>query len=241
RTAQYLHLLSNTSSVTPLDVWTPSWPFIKPQLSDQYSLGYFRNFMDQAYSLETEIYYKTVDNRIDYIDGSELIGQNTIETEILNGEMRAYGLELLLRKNHGDLTGWISYTLSKSEQRTPGGNAGGPGINSGEWYNSYHDRTHDLSVTGMYRLNDAWSFGANLVFQTGRPVTYPNGQFIYEGLSIATYADRNSDRLPAYHRMDFSVTHKPKGNKDKRVQGEWVLSVYNLYHRKNAASISFGQ
>ena len=241
RTAQYLHLLSNTSSVTPLDVWTPSGPFIKPQLSDQYSLGYFRNFMDQAYSLETEIYYKTVDNRIDYIDGSELIGQNTIETEILNGEMRAYGLELLLRKNHGDLTGWISYTLSKSEQRTPGGNAGGPGINSGEWYNSYHDRTHDLSVTGMYRLNDAWSFGANLVFQTGRPVTYPNGQFIYEGLSIATYADRNSDRLPAYHRMDFSVTHKPKGNKDKRVQGEWVLSVYNLYHRKNAASISFGQ
>ncbi|MEM1002707.1 MAG: TonB-dependent receptor, partial [Bacteroidota bacterium] len=115
RAAQYIHLLSNTSSVTPLDVWTPSGPFIEPQLSNQYALGYFRNFMDKSYSLELEAYYKTVDNRIDYIDGSELIGQNTIETEILNGEMRAYGLEFLLRKNEGDFTGWIAYTLSKSE------------------------------------------------------------------------------------------------------------------------------
>lgn len=241
RTAQYLHLLSNTTTVTPLDVWTPSGPFIKPQLSDQYALGYFRNFLDKTYSLEVEAYYKTVDNRIDYIDGSELIGQNTIETEILNGEMRSYGLELLLRKNYGDLTGWIGYTLSKSQQRTPGGVAGGPGINSGDWYNSNFDRTHDVSLTGLYKINEAWSLGTNLVFQTGRPVTYPNGQYFYEGRSIATYGPRNANRLPAYHRMDLSITHRPKRNQTKKFRGEWVLSVYNLYHRKNAASISFGQ
>ncbi|TAI48753.1 TonB-dependent receptor [Flagellimonas allohymeniacidonis] len=241
RAAQYIHLLSNTSSVTPLDVWTPSGPFIKPQLSNQYALGYFQNFLDKSYSLEVEAYYKTVNNRIDYIDGSELIGQNTIETEILNGEMRAYGLELLLRKNEGDLTGWIAYTLSKSEQRTPGGMAGGPGINGGNWYNTFFDRTHDISITGSYRWNDQWSFGANLIFQTGRPVTFPNGQYQYEDLSIASYAPRNSDRLPAYHRMDVSATFKPRKYQNKRFKGEWVLSIYNLYHRKNAASISFGQ
>ncbi|MET1259314.1 TonB-dependent receptor [Flagellimonas sp. DF-77] len=241
RAAQYIHLLSNTSSVTPLDVWTPSGPFIEPQLSNQYAIGYFRNFKDKEYSLELEAYYKTVDNRIDYIDGSELIGQNTIETEILNGEMRAYGLEFLLRKNEGDLTGWLAYTLSKSEQRTLGGAAGGPGINNGDWYNTFFDRTHDISLTTAYRYNEQWSFGANMVFQTGRPVTYPNGQYQYEGLSIASYAPRNSDRLPAYHRVDVSATYKPKKYQNKRFKGEWVLSIYNLYHRKNAASISFGQ
>ncbi|WP_350285924.1 TonB-dependent receptor [uncultured Croceitalea sp.] len=241
RTAQYIHLLSNTSSVTPLDVWTPSGKFIKPQLSNQYAVGYFRNFKDKAYSMEVEAYFKNVDNRIDYIDGSDLIGQNTIETEILNGEMRAYGLEFLLRKNEGDFTGWLAYTLSKSEQRTPGGTAGGPGINNGDWYNTFFDRTHDISVSGAYRLNDSFSFGANLVFQTGRPVTYPNGQYEYEGLSIASYAARNSDRLPAYHRMDLSLTYRPKKNKTRKWKNEWVLSIYNIYNRKNAASVSFGQ
>ncbi|MGI9551871.1 MAG: TonB-dependent receptor plug domain-containing protein, partial [Aurantibacter sp.] len=241
RAAQYIHLLSNTSSATPLDVWTPSGKFIKPQLSDQYALGYFRNFKDQTYSLETEVYYKTVDNRIDYIDGSELIGQNTIETEILNGESRAYGLEFLLRKNEGKLTGWLAYTLSKSEQRTPGGKAGGLGISNGKWYNTPYDRTHDISISGAYALNDKFSFGANFVFQTGRPVTYPNGQYEYDGLSIASYADRNTDRLPVYHRLDLSLNYKPNRKPHKRLKGEWVLGIYNLYSRKNAASISFGQ
>ncbi|MFS4468348.1 TonB-dependent receptor [Maribacter sp. 2210JD10-5] len=241
RAAQYIHLLSNTSSVTPLDVWTPSGKYISPQLSNQYALGYFRNFKDKMYSLEVEAYYKNVDNRIDYLDGSDLIGQNTIETEILNGESRAYGLEFLLRKNEGKFTGWIAYTLSKAEQRTPGGNAGGLGINNGQWYNTAFDRTHDVSVSGSYKLNDKWSFGANLVFQTGRPVTYPNGQYEYEGLSIASYSDRNSDRLPTYHRLDVSVNYKPNRKPNNRFKGEWVLGIYNLYNRKNAASVSFGQ
>ncbi|MEW7279245.1 TonB-dependent receptor [Aquimarina sp. 2201CG1-2-11] len=241
RTAQYIHLLSNTVSVTPLDVWTPSGKFIKPQLSDQYALGYFKNFKDNNYSLEVEAYYKTIENRIDYIDGSDLIGQNNIETEILNGESRAYGLEFLLRKNKGDFTGWIAYTVSKSEQRTLGENVAGPGINEGKWYNTPHDRTHDLSITGIYKLSDKWTLSSNLVFQTGRPVTYPNGQYQYEDLSIASYSERNSNRLPEYHRLDISATYSPNKKPDRRWKGEWVFSVYNAYNRRNAASISFGQ
>ncbi len=241
RAAQYIHLLSNTSAVTPIDVWTPSGKYIKPQLSDQFALGYFRNFKDKMYSMEMETFYKTVDNRIDYIDGSDLIGNNTIEREVLSGESRAYGLELLLRKNEGAFTGWLAYTLSKSEQRTPGGNAGGPGINNGEWYSTPYDRTHDISLTGAYQLTDKWSFGANAIFQTGRPVTYPNGQYQYEGVSIASYSDRNADRLPAYYRLDVSATYRPNRRPDKRWKGEWVFGIYNVFNRKNAASISFGQ
>ena len=241
KSSQYLHLLSNTSSVTPLDVWTPSGKYIKPQLSNQYAIGYYKNFKDNKYSLEVETYYKTIKNRIDYIDGSNLIGTNTIETEILNGESRAYGLELLLRKNTGKFTGWFAYTLSKSEQRTLGGNAGGPGINNGQWYNTAYDRTHDFSLTGTYKLSDKWSFSGNLVYQTGRPVTYPNGQYQHDGLSIASYSNRNESRLPAYHRLDISAIYTPNRKPDKRWKGEWVFGIYNVYNRKNAAAISFNQ
>lgn len=241
RTAQYIHLLSNTLSVTPLDVWTPSGKFIKPQLSDQYAIGYFRNFNDQRYSLEVEAYYKTVANRIDYVDGSDLIGQNTIETEILNGEMRAYGLEFLFRKTKGDFKGWLAYTISKAEQRTPGGAAGGPGINNGNWYYAPQDRTHDVSLTTSYKLNSKWGFGANLIYQTGRPVTYPDGQYSYEDLNIASFSDRNASRLTDYHRIDISATYVPNRKPEKRWKGEWVFGIYNIYNRRNAASISFGQ
>lgn len=241
RTAQYIHLLSNTVAVTPLDVWAPSGTFIKPQLSNQYALGYVRRFKDKAFTLEVETYFKTVANRIDYIDGAELIAQNNIETEILNGESRAYGVEFLLRKTKGDFTGWIAYTLSKSEQRTPGGAAGGLGINNGEWYNTPYDRTHDFSFTGSYQLNRKWSFGANLIFQTGRPVTYPNGQYTFENLRIASFSSRNADRLTPYHRLDLSATWVPNKKSENKWKGEWVFGFYNVYNRRNAASISFGQ
>ncbi|MEO0556079.1 MAG: TonB-dependent receptor [Bacteroidota bacterium] len=241
RIAQYLHLISNTTSATPLDVWAPSGQFLDPQIANQYAFGYFTNFSDNMFSVEAEAYYKTIDNRVDYIDGAELVAQNTIETEILIGESRAYGLELLLRKNSGRLTGWLAYTLSKSEQQTPGGAIGGLGINNGEWYSTPWDRTHDLSLTGSYRLNDKWRIGANFTFQTGRPVTYPNGQFQYNGLSIATYSERNADRLPAYHRLDISATLTPRNSKKRKLSGEWVFSIYNAYNRRNAASITFGQ
>jgi hypothetical protein len=241
RMAQYLHLISNTSSVTPLDVWAPSGKFIKPQLADQYAVGYFKNINESNYSFSAETYYKNIANRLDYIDGSDLIAQDYIETQLLNGKMRAYGLELQLQKNIGKLTGWIAYTLSKSEQQTKGGNAGGFGINKGEWYNTSFDRPHDISVTGNYKLNDKWQFGANAIYQTGRPVTYPNGQYQYQGISIASYSDRNADRLPAYHRLDISATLTPRKNKGRKWKSEWIFGVYNLYNRKNAASISFRQ
>ncbi len=242
RMAQYLHLLSNTNSPTPLDVWTPSGKYIKPQLLNQYALGYFKSIRDGEYSLETEVFYKDIENRIDYIDGADLIANNAIEQDILNGEARAYGLEFLLRKNEGKFKGWLAYTLSKSEQRTPGRTAQEPGINNNEWYSTPYDKTHDISFNGSYELNKKWKFGTNFVFQTGQPTNYPTGQFEYQGLVVPVFdGSRNSERLPAYHRVDVSATLTPRKNKNRKWQGEWVFSIYNLYNRRNAASITFGQ
>ena len=249
RLAQYLHLLSNTSSPTPLDVWTPSGPFTKPQLLDQYAFGYFKNINDGDFSLETEVFYKDVQNRIDYIDGANLIANNAIEQVILNGEARAYGLEFLLRKNEGKLQGWLAYTLSKSEQRTPGrapvidnGRSNvETGINFGNWYNTPYDKTHDISLFLSYDLTDKWSFSGNFTYQTGQPTNYPVGQFEFQDLTVPYYGLRNSQRLPAYNRLDLSATLKPKKNKNRKLKGEWVFSLYNVYNRRNAASINFRQ
>jgi hypothetical protein len=241
RMTQYLQLITNTASPTPLDVWTPSDQYIQPQILDQVAVGYFKNFNNDNYSLEVESYYKKTKNRIDYIDGADLIANEAIEQIILNGEMRAYGLEVLLRKNTGKLKGWIAYTLSKSEQRTPGRNATETGINEGNWYRSGYDKLHNLSITSTYEHNKKWTFGANFVLQTGQPVTYPNGQYEYQGITIPSYGLRNGNSLPVYHHLDVSATYIPKPNKKKNWQGEWVFSVYNLYGRKNAASISFRQ
>jgi outer membrane receptor protein involved in Fe transport len=249
RLSQYLHLLSNTSSPTPLDVWTPSGPYIKPQLLDQYAFGYFKNLRDGAYGLETEIFYKDIENRIDYIDGANLIANDAIEQVILNGEARAYGLELMLRKNEGDLTGWLSYTLSKSEQRTTGRTSTvdngrsnlESGINFGNWYNTPYDKTHDISLYGSYQLNEKWRFNSNFIFQTGQPTNYPVGQFEFEGIIVPFYGLRNQERLPTYHRMDISASLTPRKNKNRKLQTEWVFSIYNLYNRMNAASINFRQ
>jgi hypothetical protein len=241
RMTQYLHLLSNTSSPTPLDVWTPSGKYAKPQILDQIAVGYFRNFSNNKYSLELESFFKTVKNRIDYIDGANLIANDAIEQVILNGDARAYGLELLLRKNEGQFTGWLAYTLSKSEQQTKGRTVNEAGINNGEWYNTPYDKTHDISFTGSYELTKKWSFNANFLFQTGQPVTYPNGQYEYNGIRIPSYTNRNEFRLPTYHRLDISANYTPNPNKVKGFKGEWVFGIYNLYNRRNAASISFSQ
>lgn len=241
RMSQYIHLISNTSSATPLDVWAPSGKYIKPQLLDQYAIGYFRNFKNKEYSLETEVFYKDVQNRIDYIDGADLIGNNAIEQVILNGKSRAYGWEVLLRKNTGKLSGFIAYTLSRSEQQTPGRTEFETGINNGEWYKTPYDKVHDLSITASYELSPKWNFGAIFSLQSGRPVTYPNGYYEYQGVHVPSYSLRNENRLPAYHHLDISATYTPKPEKTKGWQSEWVFSVYNLYNRKNAASISFRQ
>ena len=241
RMVQYLQLISNTSSPTPLDVWTPSDAYIKPQIADQVALGYFKNFANDNYSLEVEGYYKKVQNRIDYIDGADLIANNALEQVILNGQMRSYGLEVMIKKNEGRLNGWISYTLSKSQQQTPGRTATESGINNGQWYNSAYDKTHNLAVTSSYLLNEKWSFGANFSLQTGQPITYPNGQYQYLGITVPSYGLRNENRLPAYHHLDISATLTPRKNNNRNWKGEWVFSIYNLYNRKNAAAINFRQ
>ncbi len=241
RMVQYLQLISNTSSPTPLDVWTPSDAYIKPQIADQVALGYFKNFANDNYSLEVEGYYKKVQNRIDYIDGADLIANNALEQVILNGQMRSYGLEVMIKKNEGRLNGWISYTLSKSQQQTPGRTATESGINNGQWYNSVYDKTHNLAVTSSYSLNEKWSFGANFSLQTGQPITYPNGQYQYLGITVPSYGLRNENRLPAYHHLDISATLTPRKNNNSNWKGEWVFSIYNLYNRKNAAAINFRQ
>lgn len=241
RMVQYLQLVSNTASPTPLDVWTPSDSYIKPQIADQFAVGYFTNFKDDAYSLEVESYYKKIKNRMDYIDGADLIANEAIEQVVLNGEMRSYGLEFMLRKNTGKLSGWIAYTLSRSEQRTPGRTATETGINNGNWYRSAYDKTHNLAVTGSYKYNKKWNFGANFTLQTGQPITYPNGQYTYQGITVPSYGLRNENNLPLYHHLDISATLTPKHNEAKKWKGEWVFSIYNLYARKNAASISFRQ
>ena len=242
RMTQYLHLLSNTNAPTPLDVWTPSGKYIKPQLLDQYALGYFRNFEDGEYVVETEVFYKKIKNRIDYIDGANLIANNAIEQDILKGEARAYGLEFLIRKNKGSFKGWLAYTLSKSEQRTKGRTPEETGINNGAWYNTPYDKTHDISFNGSYQLNTKWKFGANFVFQTGQPTNYPTGQFEYQGVIVPIYDGlRNDQRLPTYHRIDVSAILTSRKNKQRKWKSEWVFSIYNLYNRKNAASIAFAR
>jgi len=249
RLAQYLHLLSNTSSPTPLDVWTPSGPFVKPQLLDQYAFGYFKDIKSGDYTIESEVFYKEIQNRIDYIDGANLIANDAIEQVILSGEARAYGLEFLARKNVGNLQGWLAYTLSKSEQRTPGRTLETDngrstletGINYSNWYNTPFDKTHDISLFLSYDLNEKWSFSSNFVYQTGQPTNYPIGQFEFQELVVPYYGLRNKQRLPTYNRLDIAATLTPKKNKDRKIKNEWVFSLYNVYNRRNAASISFRQ
>ncbi len=239
RMVQYLQLVSNTASPTPLDIWTPSDQYIKPQIADQVAIGYFRNFKDDMYSLEIESFYKKVKNRIDYIDGADLIANNAIEQVVLNGQLRTYGLELMLRKNTGKINGWIAYTLSNSEQQTPGRTPTESGINNGNWYKSGYHKLHNLAVTANYSLNPKWSFGGNFILQSGQPVTFPDGQYEYQGIVVPSYGPRNKNNLPLYHHLDISATYIPKPTKRKGWQGEWVFSIYNIYNRKNAASISF--
>ncbi len=239
RINQYIHLLSNSNTPTPLDIWAPSGKYIQPQQGDQVSFGYVNNQIQKDYSLETEVFYKKINNRIDYIDGAELIANDAIEKVILSGESRAYGLEFLFRKNKGKFTGWLAYTLSRSEQKTPGRTPQETGINNGNWYNTAWDKTHDISLVGNYEFSKKWSFNASFVYQTGRPATYPISVYRYNSFEIPNYRSRNANRLPSFHHLDISATLTPKKNQNRNWKSEWIFSIYNLYNRRNAASISF--
>lgn len=239
RMSQYLHLLSNTNSPTPLDIWTPSGKYIKPQISDQVAAGYFVDFNDNEYTLEVENFYKFTQNRIDYIDGANLIANNTIEQVILRGKAKAYGMEFLLRKNRGKLKGWVAYTLSESLQKTKPVTMDGPGINNGKWYSTPFDKTHDLSIVSTLQLGKKWTFNVNFIAQTGQPVTFPSGQYTYNNTTVPSYFERNKNRLPTYHRLDASFNWTPNITKNKGYKGELVIGCYNVYNRRNASSISF--
>ncbi len=235
RTSQNLHLISNTSASTPLDVWMPSTNNIKPQLADQIALGYFRNFFnDNAYEGSIEVYYKDMKNQIDYIDGANLFLNDLIEGELMNGKGRAYGAEFYLKKSKGSFTGWISYTLARTERKVNG-------INNNEWYPTRFDKAHNLNIVGMFTLNSHLEFGATFVYGTGTPTTFPTNRIEYEGYIFPhnVYGTRNNARIPAYHRLDFSATIHLKDKKEGKYKHNIVLSAYNVYAHRNPFSIYF--
>ncbi len=237
RMAQYIHLLSNTTASSPLDVWTPSTNNIKPQIADQVALGYFRNFKDNAYEASVEVYYKDLQNQVDFIPNANLLLNENIEGELLYGKGRAYGVEWYIKKNTGRLTGWLSYTLARTERLING-------VNRNEWHPTRFDRTHNLNVSAIYQLNKRWSFSSNFVLQSGTPATFPTDRVEFQGYTSLPYIgdySRNNVRIPAYHRLDVSATLQGKPGKlfKRPFEKYWVFSVYNLYNRRNPYSTFF--
>jgi CarboxypepD_reg-like domain/TonB-dependent Receptor Plug Domain len=232
RNVQNLHLLTNATSASPTDLWLPSTNNIKPEISDQVAIGYYKNFKDAQYEFSVESYYKTMQNQIDYKNAANTFGNDNVESELLYGSGRAYGIELLLKKKTGKFTGWIGYTLSKVEKKFAD-------INQGNYFNAKQDRTHDISLVGMYTLNSRWSFSATWVYNTGNAVTFPSGKYNVNGQNVFLYTERNGYRMPAYHRLDLGATLEGKHNKNRRFQSSWTFGVYNAYNRANAFSIDF--
>ncbi len=230
RNVQNLHLLSNSTSGNPTDLWIPSSNNVKPELADQVSLGYYHNFNDNKYEFSVESYYKKLLNQIDYKHGAELMFNENVESQILFGKGRAYGLEFFLKKKFGRLNGWISYTLSRTERKFDA-------INNGNYFPAKQDRTHDISVVGMFELNRKWTFSATWVYYTGNAVTFPTGKYAVEGRTMFYYSDRNADRMPAYHRLDLGATWVRK--KTEKFESSWNFSLYNAYGRENPYTITF--
>lgn len=231
RNTQNLHLMSNSTGGNPTDQWLGNSYNTKPEIADQISFGYSRNFNNNNYEFNTEVYYKDMQNQIDYKDGADIQTVADIESELLYGKGRAYGWELLFKKKTGKLTGWVGYTLSKTERKING-------INNNEWYNARQDKTHDLSLVGIYELSKRWTLSTTFVYQTGNAVTFPTGKFNLNGVTVYQYANRNANRLPAYHRLDFGATYEKK-KPGKRFQSSWNFGLYNVYGRENAYTITF--
>ncbi len=232
RTTQNLHLLSNSTSSNPTDVWIPSSNNVKPEIADQVSVGYYRNLHDNQYEFSSELYYRKMQNQIDYKNGAQLIANEYVESQLIFGRGRAYGLELFFKKKYGRFNGWISYTLSRTERLFDG-------VNNNSWYPANQDRTHNISVVGIYKLSKKWTFSADFVYYTGNAVTWPSGKYEVNGQVAFLYTERNGYRMPAYNRLDAGFTLQ--GKKTKKFDSNWNFSVYNLYGRENPYSISFQQ
>ena len=227
RNRQYIHLLSNATSSTPTDLWIPSSENILPEISDQVSLGYFQNFNDNMFETSVEVYYKDLQNQIEYKNGADILLNEDVESQLVFGTGYAYGAEFLVKKSLGKLTGWVGYTWSRTMREFDE-------INDGMAFPARQDRTHDVSVVAVYEPNPQWSFSGSWVYYTGDAVTFPSGSYVLNGELVPLYTERNGYRMPDYHRLDLSATWYGK-NPDTN----WNLSIYNAYNRKNAYSIDF--
>jgi outer membrane receptor protein involved in Fe transport len=230
RNVQHLHILSNSTASSPSDQWIGNSYNIKPEISDQYSIGYVNTLNQNMFEMSTELYYKNLQNQLDYVDGAEVNTLADVESALLYGVGRAYGFEWLLKKKEGLFTGWVSYTLSKTERKING-------INQNNWYNAKQDRTHDIAVVGIYTINSKWSVSGVFVYNTGDAVTFPTGKYAFQGQTLYQYASRNANRMPDNHRLDISVTYDKK--RKKKIQESWNFSLYNVYGRENAYRITF--
>ena len=232
RIYQFIHLLSNSTSSTPTDVWLPSSDNVKPQVSDQWSVGYFRNSRNNEFEASVETYYKNLQNQIDYRNGADLIFNSTVEAELVYGRGWAYGAEFLFRKNYGRLTGWLAYTLSRTMRQFDLIDEGAP-------FPARQDQLHDISIVTMYDLSRKLKISATWVYNTGNAVTFPNGKYVIDGRTVGYYTKRNGYRMPDYHRLDLGLTWIRK--QSAKFESSWNFSVYNAYGRENAYFISFRQ
>jgi hypothetical protein len=232
RNTQNLHLMSNSTATSPTDLYIMNSNNTKPEIADQFSLGYFNNFKNDNYEFSAEVYYKKMQNQIDYRSGTDLRGNQNVEADLVYGQGRSYGIELFLKKKYGDFNGWVGYTLSKTERQFDL-------INQGNWFNALQDRTHDVEVVGIYKASKRWTFSSTFVYNTGNAVTYPNGKYQLNGSTVFYYSERNAYRAPAYHRLDLAANLEPKIVPNKKYQSSWSFSIYNAYARKNAFAIDF--
>nr|MBP7497486.1 TonB-dependent receptor [Bacteroidales bacterium] len=234
RSIQYMQLATNSTGGMPLDVWFPCSPNVNPQKADQLAIGYFRNFYNNSIESSVETYYKKMYDVIDFKDHPELLMNPRMEGEIRTGSADAYGIELMVKKNNGKLTGWVSYTLSKVTRKIPA-------INDGKRYPAPYDKPNNINIILSYQLNNKTSFSANWIYASGAPITFPVASFFYNNTYNKIYSSRNGYRMRDYHRLDLSVTIKGKEKPGRLWQGEWVFSVYNAYGRHNDWIINFTQ
>lgn len=234
RMYQYLQLASNSTTGTPMDIYFPASNNIKPQFADQVALGYFHNLAEDTYELSAEVYYKFMQNQIDFRDNASLLLNEHLEREVLSGTGEAYGLELMLKKSQGKLNGWISYTFS-STQRTIAG------INDGEAYSPRQDRPHSVNIVASYKLRPRLSLGAAWTYASGMPISIPTSSYTHNGVVVPVYEQRNGYRLPSNHRLDLSLTLDNKKKPGRKWESSWNFSIYNAYARQNPFTIQVRQ